>query len=357
MNLGRGQPMTTGRFPSTLTPRRPRARPTVACSANCFPYLQTTNYPSINARPSPSERAASRRSATLRVGTGRRSRQQALQPLEYGGRRRVLTAHRMHWCFWLRQIRHLWQDPPSTQADTKLDLPGAKDDLTREKKENCPPPCPDNGALVRKLIVTTSEAKLYSEVGGKSDNVEPFAIYFTCPSDDGKVEKDGHFRVGVAPKKALGWIKKEHVLPWNTRFLLVRVWRPTGVPVVRQEERERTRTPKTNRTWNRWPQRQKLPCRPGAQMFAPILSKPRNGKNAVYQVAVLTGEVRRTAVWLGCGTQRKGKQVADVRVLVTRAEIRRLPARWTSFASNSKVSSIRTTARISEACWLCCKLR
>jgi hypothetical protein len=75
-------------------------------------------------------------------------------------------------------------------------------------------------AIYEKLIVSTSTAQLRSTPGGEGQFIEPFAIFYKLRGDDGQLETAGHFRVGDSQGNPLGWIAKEDVVVWNTRFVL-----------------------------------------------------------------------------------------------------------------------------------------
>jgi hypothetical protein len=72
----------------------------------------------------------------------------------------------------------------------------------------------DNG-LLRKVIVSEDEAKLFPDGPGVGDGVavKAFSIYFILKGSD-----DDYVRVGDGME--IGWISENAVIEWNTRFFL-----------------------------------------------------------------------------------------------------------------------------------------
>jgi hypothetical protein len=75
-------------------------------------------------------------------------------------------------------------------------------------------------SLYEKVVVTSAKASISKEASGAGEPIEPFAIFFKLKTDSGQKEQNGYVRVGTSAGKPLGWIKKEDVTGWNTRFIL-----------------------------------------------------------------------------------------------------------------------------------------
>jgi hypothetical protein len=169
----------------------------------------------------------------------------------------------------------------------------------QEKKKDTPVRVEAGGRsslLVRKLIVESSEARLHQEIGDKGTEAEPFAIYFQLYAEDGKEEKGGHYRVGTSTGKVLGWVKKEHVLAWDTRFLLYpHVPKGDAVFQVFDKKNPADKDPGTDAdlveakmelkaALNKYPAK--------ALVMAPILAKPASEKDSAYRIAYFVGKAR-----------------------------------------------------------------
>src|SRR5688572_18901838 len=75
-------------------------------------------------------------------------------------------------------------------------------------------------SLYEKVVVTSGTASIAKMPGGEADPIEPFAIFFKLKTEDGQKEQGGFIRIGTSRGDPLGWIKKEHLTDWNTRFIL-----------------------------------------------------------------------------------------------------------------------------------------
>ena len=75
-------------------------------------------------------------------------------------------------------------------------------------------------SLFEKVVVTSAKASISKEPTGAGEPIEPFAIFFKLKTDSGQKEQNGYVRVGKSSGEPVGWIKKEDVTEWNTRFIL-----------------------------------------------------------------------------------------------------------------------------------------
>jgi len=75
-------------------------------------------------------------------------------------------------------------------------------------------------SLHAKVVVISAKAQLKKSLAGEGDFIEPFAVFFRLKTPDGQLEQNGFYRVGDSLGNPLGWIKKEHLKSWNTRFVL-----------------------------------------------------------------------------------------------------------------------------------------
>lgn len=74
--------------------------------------------------------------------------------------------------------------------------------------------------LYKKVIVYGSGAALHDQPGARGEPIPPLMVFHQLQTDDGKEEFNGFIRVGDADGKPLGWIKKDNLISWNTRFVL-----------------------------------------------------------------------------------------------------------------------------------------
>lgn len=79
-----------------------------------------------------------------------------------------------------------------------------------------------SGNLYEKLIVTRSDAFYVKEVSTSAQRLSTpaFSIYYRLKTDTPNNEKDGYYHFGGPTGDEIGWIKKEFVTSWNTRFCL-----------------------------------------------------------------------------------------------------------------------------------------
>ncbi|KKK65013.1 hypothetical protein LCGC14_2978430, partial [marine sediment metagenome] len=77
-----------------------------------------------------------------------------------------------------------------------------------------------SGNLYEKLIVSSNKACFVKEVSTAAKRLltPPFSIYYRLKTDSPNNEKDGYYRIGGPDGREVGWIKKEFVTSWNTRF-------------------------------------------------------------------------------------------------------------------------------------------
>ena len=79
-------------------------------------------------------------------------------------------------------------------------------------------------SLKSKLITIGDYQKLFKEpnnaLSDSSPEVGAFTIFHQLKTDSGASEENGFFRVGDSSGKPLGWLKKEEVVQWKTRYVL-----------------------------------------------------------------------------------------------------------------------------------------
>jgi hypothetical protein len=79
-------------------------------------------------------------------------------------------------------------------------------------------------SIKSKLITIGDFQKLYPKPNDTAnDQAKPvgaFSIYHHLKTDNGKTEENGFYRVGDSVGKPYGWLKKEEVVLWKTRFVL-----------------------------------------------------------------------------------------------------------------------------------------
>ena len=78
--------------------------------------------------------------------------------------------------------------------------------------------------LKSKLVTVGDFQKLYPKPDHARSNdgppVGPFSIFHQLKTEAGANEENGFYRVGDSTGKPLGWLKKETVVQWNTRYVL-----------------------------------------------------------------------------------------------------------------------------------------
>lgn len=77
-----------------------------------------------------------------------------------------------------------------------------------------------SGTLYEKLVVASDRAYYVKQLGGEKIITPAFSIYFRLKTGTANDEKDGHYRFGDPDGNEIGWIKKDFVKKWNTRFCL-----------------------------------------------------------------------------------------------------------------------------------------
>jgi len=79
-------------------------------------------------------------------------------------------------------------------------------------------------ALYEKVVVTSAAATIAPQPGGQGEVIEPWAIFFRLYSNDGRAvvqaKGNSYVRVGNSKGRPLGWIRRDHVTSWSTRFVL-----------------------------------------------------------------------------------------------------------------------------------------
>jgi len=144
-----------------------------------------------------------------------------------------------------------------------------------------------SGNLYEKLIVQSNNAFYVKEPTLASTRIPTpaFGIYYRLKTGTANNEKDGYYRIGKRNGQPVGWIKKDFVTSWNTRFGLE--------PSLPQPDRHFTIF--KDRSGEK-PHIQfigkegQIPD--GAKRFALIVDVPEiESSNEVYPVVVFTGEV------------------------------------------------------------------
>lgn len=146
-----------------------------------------------------------------------------------------------------------------------------------------------SGNLYEKLIVQSSNAVYVKEptVGAERKPTPAFGIFYRLKTGTPDNEQNGYYRIGKRNGQPVGWIKKEFVTLWNTRFGLE--------PSLPQPDRHFTVFEDNNKRKPRMEfigKEGQIPD--GAKRFALIVSAPEiESSNEVYPVVVFTGEVER----------------------------------------------------------------
>lgn len=144
-----------------------------------------------------------------------------------------------------------------------------------------------SGNLYEKLIVQSSNAVYVKEPTLSSSRifVPAFSIFYRLKTDTPNNEENGYYRIGKRNGDPVGWIKKEFVTSWNTRFGL-----QPGLP---QPDRHFTiyRDEKAGTAHIEFIGKEgQIPD--GAKRFALIVDVPAEDTgDEVYPVVVFTGEV------------------------------------------------------------------
>lgn len=144
-----------------------------------------------------------------------------------------------------------------------------------------------SGNLYEKLIVQSSSAFYVKEPTLSATRIPTpaFGIFYRLKTGTANNEQDGYYRVGKRSGEPVGWIKKEFVTSWNTRFGLE--------PALPQPDRHFTIF-KDNNGQNPHIEfigkEGQIPD--GAKRFALIVDVPEiESANEIYPVVVFTGEV------------------------------------------------------------------
>jgi hypothetical protein len=122
-----------------------------------------------------------------------------------------------------RETRSRWTISLFTVAVTATCLTASanadKKDLIRAAKTGG-----GQSSLFEKLVVISKKARLLATPDDskdtKGDFISPFSVFFRMKTANGAKEQNGCYRVGDSDGTPLGWIQKEHVKSWNTRFVL-----------------------------------------------------------------------------------------------------------------------------------------
>jgi len=86
----------------------------------------------------------------------------------------------------------------------------------------------EKSGIHSKVIVSTESAKLYSASDGAEtikdeqgrDTIDVFSVFFELTDDQGNKTMGPRVRVGKADATPLGWINKDDIIFWNSRFVL-----------------------------------------------------------------------------------------------------------------------------------------
>lgn len=75
---------------------------------------------------------------------------------------------------------------------------------------------------LRQKLVTKKRVRLRTTPSGTSsgENVLPYNIFFHLKTNSGSEEENGFFSVGDETGKFLGWIEKENLVKWGTRYVI-----------------------------------------------------------------------------------------------------------------------------------------
>jgi len=144
-----------------------------------------------------------------------------------------------------------------------------------------------SGNLYEKLIVQSSNAFYAKEptLGTKRIPTPAFGIFYRLKTDTPGNESNGYYRIGKRNGEPVGWIKKEFVAKWNTRFGL----EPSPPDPDRHftvYQDENGRTPRLEFIGKEG----QIPD--GARRFALIVNVPDiESSNEIYPVVVFTGSV------------------------------------------------------------------
>ena len=140
-----------------------------------------------------------------------------------------------------------------------------------------------DGGLLKKVIVSDDEAKLFPDGPGVGDGnpVKAFSIYFKLYADteEKKETLDGHVLVGDSDGNEVGWINEEMVIEWNTRLLLEPITPDPATP----DAAFRVKSAGVTATYTGQSGGDKK------KIAAPILDPVGKGTNPDYQVAYFAG--------------------------------------------------------------------
>lgn len=145
--------------------------------------------------------------------------------------------------------------------------------------------------IYRKVIVSSDQALLHEKPGDKGEPVAPFLVFHKLKATpDGKEEKDGMVRVGKATGKELGWIKKDFVIDWDTRDVLdPQMPAPDGTFTVFEDKKLGGKGFEFTGV------------KGGHKCLAPILNKPENEDDPIFNVAIFTGGVKGATTQVASG--------------------------------------------------------
>ena len=145
-----------------------------------------------------------------------------------------------------------------------------------------------SGNLYEKLIVQSNSAFYVKEptIASMRIPTPAFSIYYRLTTDTSNNEKDGYYRIGKRSGEPVGWIKKEFVTSWNTRFgLEPSLPQPDRYFTIFKDQNAKTAHIEFIGKEGQIPD--------GARRFALIVDVPEvESSNEIYPVVVFTGDVQ-----------------------------------------------------------------
>lgn len=177
--------------------------------------------------------------------------------------------------------------------------------------------------LYRKVVVLQA-TKIHSKLGDKGEAISPFLVFHKLRTGDAKEEQDEFVRVGNPSGKPVGWIRKAHVLDWDTRLALEPSLPGPG-SVFRVFPNKELSGPNSTAYTG---------LKRGWHSLMPILTKPTADDNLVFNVAFFMADMKTTTTkplrtpavpvgFIGWARMKseKGQEVARVKILVSEKEL------------------------------------
>lgn len=139
--------------------------------------------------------------------------------------------------------------------------------------------------LFKKVIVCRNGAALHDQptADKKGEPIPPFLVFHQLKTESRKEDEAGFIRVGTAAGSPLGWIKKENVQDWNTRFVLdpKEPQKDAVFTVFHQKDPTTVYAEYTG-------------TKAGFRTLTPILYPPKNEKDPAFEVAFFGGMPKAT---------------------------------------------------------------